>query len=259
MNVIAKHNDQLILAIGDIHRDYYLLKNKIEKYKLENFIGFASGDFGVGFGYNNPREPKKENKRLLMLNDFFKRKNSILYVVAGNHDNPCFFDGKHNFSNLIFMEDYDVVEVGEHTILGVGGATSVDRKPNGNFLDMYGRPHMGRKEGVNWWPGEKVVYNEEKIKTLVGIDVVIAHTAPDFVYPNVLNEYILKWIEYDPSLESELLEERATMTRIYNKLSELNYLKQFVYGHFHRSNCERHELTKFKLLDIGEIYEIILE
>jgi UDP-2,3-diacylglucosamine pyrophosphatase LpxH len=258
MNIIAKYEEKLFITIGDIHEDFFLLKEKIKKYNLEDTILFVAGDFGVGFYHNNPREITKEKKRLELLNEFLKKRNIFIYVVRGNHDNPNFFDGKHNFSNLIFMEDYDVVEVGEHRILGIGGATSVDRKPNPNFPNMYGKTHKGRKEGINWWPEEKVVYDEEKLNDLVKIDVVISHICPDFVSPTVLSEYVLKWIEYDPELKDELFEERAIVSKIYNKLSELNYLKNWVFGHYHRSNCETYNLTKFRLLNIGEFVEIVI-
>lgn len=256
MNIIAKHEDIPVGVIGDIHEEFFLIKEKIKYYNLEDAVLFVAGDFGVGFFYNNPREIIKEKKRLEILNAFLRKRKIFLYIVRGNHDNPCLFDGKHNFSNLIFMEDYDVVEVGEHRILGIGGAISLDRKPNYNFPNLYGKNHKGRREGVNWWPNERIFYDEEKINTLAGIDVVITHTAPDFVHPNILSEYVLKWIECDSELKNELFEERATVAKIYNKLSELNYVKHWYYGHFHHSNCETYELTKFRLLDIGEFAEI---
>lgn len=259
MNIIAKYEEKLFIAIGDIHEDFFLLKEKIKKYNIEDAILFVAGDFGVGFCHNNPREITKEKKRLKLLNEFLKKRNIFIYVVRGNHDNPIFFDGEHNFYNLIFMEDYDVVEIGEHRILGIGGAISLDRKPNHNFPNMYGKHHKGRLEGVNWWPNEKVIYDEEKINTLVGIDVVITHTAPDFVHPNVLSEYTLRWIECDPELKDELLEERAVVAKIYNKLSEMNCVGYFIYGHFHSSNCQRIGSTIFKLLDVGEFMEIKLK
>jgi UDP-2,3-diacylglucosamine pyrophosphatase LpxH len=260
MNVIAKHMDMPIAVIGDVHGKWGLIRDKIKYYNLENVLVFQTGDFGVGFNYNDPREPKKERKRLLELNAFLKKRNICLYVIHGNHDNPVFFDGNHNFTNLIFMQDYDVVEVGEHRILGIGGATSIDRKPNHHFKDYMGYNYPGRREGVNWWPGaEKIVYDEEKLATIAGVDVVITHTAPDFVYPPVLGQTIYKWCDCDPGLKAELIVERELVTKIYKKLDEINVIKFWFYGHFHRTNTQKHELTKFCLLDIGEIQEIKFE
>jgi DNA repair exonuclease SbcCD nuclease subunit len=198
MNIVGKHVDMPIAAFGDIHGVFDVIRSKAKIYFLENIVCFACGDFGVGFCYNNPIEPRKEKKRLSDLNLFLKKRNIFLYVVRGNHDNPTFFDGKHNLSNLIFMQDYDVVEVGEHNILGIGGATSVDRKENPNF------GFKGRREGIDWWPDEKVVYDEEKLQSLGGIDMVVSHTCPDFIYPSVENKDVERWIEYDPELRQEL-------------------------------------------------------
>lgn len=259
MNVIAQHKDCATFAIGDIHGEFKLLRDKINLYRIENSLGFVCGDFGVGFNYNDPREPKKENKRLQELNTFLKKRNIFLYVVRGNHDNPSFYDGNHNFSNLIFMQDYDVVEVGDFTYIGIGGATSVDRKSNYHFKDQRGHDYPGRKEGVNWWPNEKVVYDEEELNLIAGVDVVIAHICPDFVYPPVLGGTVLKWMDCDPELKDELVTERELMGKIYNKLSELSVIKQFIYAHFHQSHHEIYNNTKFKLLDIGEIHDIRLK
>ena len=149
MKIIAKHIDLPVAAVGDIHGDLGFIRDKINNYQLENTIIFLAGDFGVGFRYNDPREPAKEKKRLTLFNSSLKKRNIFLYVVRGNHDNPTFFDGNHNFTNLIFMQDYDVVDVGETLYLGIGGATSVDRKPNHHFKDDRGKNHPGRKDGVN--------------------------------------------------------------------------------------------------------------
>ena len=256
MNIIAKHTDLPIAAIGDIHGIFDVIKEKVKQYNLTDFIIFSCGDFGVGFGYNNPREEKKEHKKLSILNDFLNKRNIFLYVVRGNHDNPIFYDGNHNFSNIIFMQDYDIVEVGNLSILGIGGATSVDRKPNYNFFEDNGKHYKGRKENVNWWSNEKVFYYEEKINCIAGVDVIIAHTCPSFAFPSVFNEYINKWIQYDQNLKDDLLNERNTFSKIFNKLGECNVIKYFIYGHYHKSNFEIHDNTKFKLLDINEFYEI---
>ena len=60
MDIIAKHNDIPIAVIGDVHGEWDLITNRIKKYNLDNIIIFQAGDFGVGFNYNNPVEPKKE-------------------------------------------------------------------------------------------------------------------------------------------------------------------------------------------------------
>jgi len=250
VNIFAKHKKVPVFVVGDIHGQFDVLIHQIKKYDLRSVLIFLAGDVGVGFGYNNPREPQKEKKRLLEVNRFLKKRNIFIYAVSGNHDNPMFYDGEHNFSNLIFMQHYDVVEIGEQKYLGIGGAISVDRKANPNYF------HKGRREGIDWWPEEKVVYDENKLNELSGINVVIAHTCPHFAYPPIFNDYVKKWIEYDPDLKEELVDERNFMTKIYNKLSETNSISTWIYGHFHFSNFRLYNDTKFKLLDIGEAYEV---
>ena len=170
MTKILEHKNLLTVVIGDIHGDFNLLRDKINYYDFKDAIIFMAGDFGVGFNYNDPREPAKEKKRLKDLNKFLKKRKIFVYVVRGNHDNPMFFDGNHDFTNLIFLEDYDVVAVGEKKYLCIGGATSVDRKENRNFKDYRGKDYPGRKEGKNWWPGaEKIVYDETFFKSIFAI------------------------------------------------------------------------------------------
>jgi len=260
MNVIGKHNDIPVGVLGDIHEHLEVITNKVKVYDLVNIVIFQLGDFGVGFGYNGPTLPRKEKKRLQLLNTFLKKRCVFLYVVRGNHDNPNFFDGKHNHTNIVFMQDYDVVEIGENKYLGIGGATCVDRKRNPNFKDYRGKDFPGRRENIDWWPGaEKVVYDEEKLKDLVGIDVVLTHTCPDFVYPPVIGGTVPRWAEYDPELPGELIEERKIVTDIYNKLNELNYIKLWYFGHFHQTKIEKHEVTEFHLLDVNEFQEVIFK
>jgi len=239
-----------VYAVGDIHGEFNIFRKNIKQNEIDNCVIFLAGDVGVGFGYNDPREPKKENKRLSDFNEFLKKRNIYIYAVSGNHDNPLFFDGNHNFTNLVFMKNYDVVEINRIKYIGIGGATSVDRKSNPNFF------HKGRKIGVDWWPNEKVVYSEDRLDEIEGINVIITHICPDFVYPMIFNDFINKWIEYDPDLKEELIEERKLMTKIYNKLSEKSDISTWVYGHYHSSNFQLYNNIKFKLLNIGEFYQI---
>jgi hypothetical protein len=257
--MIYKHDDLIVAANGDIHGEFDILKNNIKKHDIKNACVFLCGDFGVGFRYNNPVNEKKEKRRLQEFNLFLKKRNIFLYVIRGNHDNPALFDGNHNFTNIIFMQDYDIVEVGEFTYLGIGGATTVDRKPNHNFKDLMGRNYPGRTENVDWWPGdEKIVYDEGRLNNIAGVDVVLTHTCPDFVYPPVLGGTVYKWCECDPDLKNELIAERELVTKIYNKLNELNVIKAWFYAHFHQTHWQIHNNTKFQLLDIGEFHEIDL-
>jgi UDP-2,3-diacylglucosamine pyrophosphatase LpxH len=242
--------------MGAIHGEFNVFRNKIKYYNVENSVIFQLGDFGVGFNYGDIKSQKKENRVLIELNCFLKKRNVFLFVVRGNHDNPMFFDGNHNLPNITFMQDYDTVEVGDYKILAIGGATSVDRKENYNFKDYMGKNYPGRKEGVSWWPNEKVVYNHEKLSFITNVDIVISHTAPHFVHPPTLNNDVMKWVDCDPDLKNELLEERNKMAEIYRKIDEINFVKFWFYAHFHQTKTEKYQLTTFYLLDIAEFREL---
>ena len=238
------YDDLNIGVIGDIHGDFKVIMNKIKQYQMENIVLFQVGDFGVGFNYNDPREPIKEHKRLCMLNTSLKKKNIYLNIIRGNHDNPLFFDGEHNFSNIIFMKDYDIVKIANITLIGIGGATSIDRKENFIFK------HKGRRVNIDWWESEKFVYDPLKLNKKV--DIVLTHTCPSFAYPYFHDEKLKTWFDTDKTLKTELIEERNLLTKVYDKLVELGSIKNWFYGHYHQSKFYDYDNTKFHLLDINE-------
>ncbi len=259
MEIFRVHDKNLPIAvIGDLHEGWDIIKKKIKDCEMENAILFQAGDFGIGFAQNNPKEVKKGKKRLQLLNNFLKKRNIFLYVIRGNHDNPNFFDGKHNASNVIFMQDYDVIQVGDKKILGFGGALTIDRKENPNFPNLYGKPYPGRREGIDWWPeAERVVYDKKKISKLREIDVIIAHGCPEFAYPPVRKlEDMEKWIEYDPELEREIPEERKTFTQIFNKIVKNNDIKYYIYGHYHKKHVEERNGIEFWMLEKEVLTEL---
>ena len=250
--------DMLIAFMGDIHGDFAVINKKIHYYQLEDAVLCQLGDFGVGFGYNDPREPKKEKKRLSMLNIFLKKRNIFLHVVRGNHDWPEFFDGNHDFSNIKFLKDYDTIEVGDVKILGLGGAVSVDRKPNRLFSDVNGRGTWpGRREGINWWKNEGFVFDEEKVKNIYGVDIVFSHTKPMFVGPNMYEgKDMHKWFADDPELEGDLKKEGEDLDKLYKILKKNSKLISWFYAHFHYTKTDIIDGTKFCLLDIDEFRDL---
>ena len=54
------------------------------------------------------------------------------------------------------------------------------------------------------------------------------------------------WINKDEKLQNDLIEERENLSKVYNKLIELNIKpKKWIYGHFHGHNVEMCENTEF--------------
>jgi len=224
------------------------MKLDIERKKISDTSIFQVGDFEVGF-----INPKKEEKRLQDINDFLKEKNIIMYVIRGNHDNPSYFKGDHIFSNLQFLPDYSIIETKYDKVLCVGGAISPDRKYRKMESDMLSR--MGQLP--NWWNDEGFILNENIIKDIKGIDVVITHTAPSYCKPNgSFPEIMEQYFKSDPDLKEDILSERADISKLFHILSKNNTIKYHVHGHFHRYDITDNLYTQHISLGKNEFYEI---
>lgn len=225
-----------MVFLGDIHGNfnvllYYALENKNKD--LLNII--QVGDFGAGF--NNYFE-----SNMNYLNQTFKESNVNLYVIRGNHDNPKYFNGKYNWSNIRLLKDYTILNIENKRILLVGGAISIDRKQ--------------RTNGLDWWEEEIFNLNKDKLTNMVDIDIVVTHSSPDFTYPKGINDLVKYYIKFDHLLAQELPNERSKITEMYNILKEKNNITDWLYGHFHSENEEIIDNTKFTLLGINQFKTI---
>lgn len=263
MKLILPQIFENIIVCGDIHSDIMPLMFKInETLKLQNSLIIVAGDVGIGFN--------KDGHYLDLLSRAsarLKKRNNLVLLLRGNHDNPEKWNDYEPFkafwqdgdSNIRLIKDYTVICTnnfyGERNILCVGGAISIDRKPNPNSVNLYGEPWPGRMVGINYWPDEVFVYDESKVKDLEGITDVITHSAPDFCEPLIKNG-IEKWLESDPSLKEDCDKERMDHTALYNKLREKNQIKSWTHGHFHFSNRTYINDTLFCLCGIMEFNEL---
>ena len=252
-----------IIVSGDIHEDIIPLIFKLQNQKkIENSIIIVAGDIGIGFNKDGYyiHLLKKASQRL-------RKNNNTLLLVRGNHDNPDKWLDYEPFkefwqdgnSNIRLIKDYTVIEAKterkEHRILCVGGAISIDRKPNENVFSATGKPWPGRNEGKDYWPNEAFVYDESKIKDLTGITDVITHSAPDFCQP-IIKKGIEKWFLSDKDLEKDCNKEREDHTLLFNKLSEKNKIKTWCYGHMHYNHTDNINNVLFVLLGVSELYEL---
>jgi len=243
MKVYHNPNITEVIGIGDTHGTNDWIPSNGKRIGLENAVIFHVGDFGVGFGSEGA-----DRHWLNKLNDGLSKIKTTMYVIRGNHDNPKRFNGKWNFSNLILLEDYDVVTInGKYAFLCVGGAKSIDRKV--------------LSEGYTWWPEEEFKYDpsvmQKLIETGVNITHVIAHTCPSFAPPTTFAPVVYHYTQNDPGLLEELIAERKVVTEFYTDLSKHYHIKEWVYGHFHSSNVEYIEGTKFTCLNIKEVKGIL--
>jgi predicted phosphodiesterase len=240
-----------IIFVGDIHGDFKFLLKYIKEYELENSLFYVCGDFGVGFGTEH-----EEYKKLKYYNNSFKSKNNKLVAIRGNHDDPKYFRENFKVSNIECLPDYTVIEANDLNILGIGGAISVDRLPNPDVRDLVTKKSWkGRKDGKDYWFDEIVNIDENKLNSLKNIDVVVTHDATDFCYPENYTG-LNKWVNSDPNIMVDCIENRKNLTYIYDKLRINNNIKYWFYGHFHQYNFSEINGTRFILLDIDMCYPL---
>jgi len=226
-----KFKKDMILFIGDIHGDFYFLDETC--HYVENSLIVQVGDCGLGFHSVN-----YEQEHLKKINNTCVQNNNQLLLLFGNHDSRnrfAFFREKNIFNNILFLNDYEIVEYGDKKIQFIGGAISIDR--------------TARREGISYWEGEKVVFEKEKCQK---VDILVTHTAPSWCFPQQFNEMVYGWAREDAYLIEDLTDERAVMDEIFKICKPSLHL----YGHFHSSVTERINGCMHKLLDINEIWSL---
>jgi UDP-2,3-diacylglucosamine pyrophosphatase LpxH len=225
------------IYLGDIHGNFNQILGWMHFNKdRENCYIVQVGDFGIGF------KPNHEHHELKIIDKKIKQKNHTVLVIRGNHDDPQYFDGNHDYENIKFLPDYTTMNLNGNNHLFIGGAVSIDRRL--------------REEGKSYWKNENFNYNEEKLKNLNGIDILITHTCMSFNKPTFFNSLVYSFAAKDPELIKELDQERELVDLMWKKLNENeNKIKLHLYGHFHFNNTEYINDTKHVLLDIDEFYE----
>lgn len=241
----------MLIFLGDVH-NYSKIPRYADAIELSDCDLIQVGDFGVGVDGD-------DLKRLKELNDYLVLKNIILHVCRGNHDNPAYFDGSFRdvFSNIDLIPDYTVKKIQDKNILFIGGAISVDRKPNPNIPDIKSLDGKwpGRTAGIDYWENESIVFNEDFLRNVENVDIVVTHSAPSFVEPYIKTG-AEKWFESDPGLEEELHRERSLLSDVCFIIKQKNNITNWFYGHFHFPSTEFHENIRFQQLAIMEFYEL---
>lgn len=243
------------LFLGDIHGEFHEISRLLKKYDLTDCNIIQVGDFGVGFNTF-----VKEKRQLSSLNDTLVRRRVNLYVIRGNHDFPDYFKSDpFNLSNIHLLDDYTVLELDNQKILFIGGAVSTDRNWRKTKNQKLGDFTIRGNE--YWWPNENVVFDVDKLNQIKDIDIVVTHTCPSYCYPSLeygLSNYIKSAITHfkDENLEQDVIEERKTLSKIFETLKQNNSIKYHFYGHFHQTALTELDSIKHRLLNINELYEI---
>ncbi len=142
--------------------------------------------------------------------------------------------------------------------LFVGGATSIDRKFSLSKMEVANS--LGYPQDI-YWTDEIFELDEEKLKNIKNVDIVITHTAPEWCFPNSANgvgDFVKGFAQGDPGLIEELMIERKKVSRFFNILKDNgNKIQKHFYGHFHKNEITLNGYTMHVLLGIGELREIV--
>lgn len=225
-----------IFICGDIHGELKkLVWTLVIKQKLKDISIIIAGDFGVGFGRPNSMNVLYDRVKKRLENN-----NITIYTIRGNHDDPKYFDGAHNYPRLKFLEDYKIYEIDGWTVYPIGGATSIDKES---------RIEYNKKDPKlqYWWPGE-TIKRIDKFPNKT--DIIISHTAPLFFEPVVTREPGMSLDIYN-----DIVEERKYLSTL---IDEIGY-KYWFYGHFHNHYSGSIGNKIYRGLNIDEIFEVRCE
>ena len=232
----------MIIAIGDVHGEF----SKMQKGMVDimesagepvNFV--QVGDFGLGF-----EKPQRDHARLTTINHFLKEKNSHLWVIRGNHDNPAFWQQGcgYEFSNIHFVPDDEIRVIEGKTCYFAGGAVSVDRSR--------------RTQGIDYWAGE-ICNGRNLLGFKERIDILFTHDVYHPVSPfNTTSDTLKYWCERDENLMADTIKSQHEMMFLYHHVYDSNPNFSWYHGHYHESHLTVNGGQKTHSLGILEFKEV---
>lgn len=245
MKIINLENNNSNIFTGDVHGYFENFMHVI--CNIENFENcniFVLGDIGVGFYKENYYVNlfNKMNKKL-------KNKNITLLFIRGNHDDPFYFEtDKFNISNIIFVDDFDIVKTKDDNILCIGGAISSDRTIRWKFDKL-------TQQIVNdgYWENEKIKNIPENFGDFIkdiNINIICTHCAPNFIennYTGIPSYYT----DRDKTLIDDIINNQQILDNLYNNYFKNKILKWY-YGHYHYN-----KFTEFDNVDFICIKDLV--
>ena len=239
-----------IIVSGDIHGDFKGIVFKLcMQYGLKDTLLVVAGDCGFGF-----EKPGYYETVYNQVAGRLQKANNWVVFVRGNHDDPSYFeDEKIAYKRWRCIPDYSIIQACGHSVLCIGGATSIDRYDRKE--ENARRRERGHLQTAVWWPDEAPVFVPELIKSIpagIRIDTVVTHTAPSFC--ELQSKQGLKsWSVMDPALVWDTDKERQTIDDIFHCLRNYGHpVERWLYGHFHQSWSGLREGVMFSMLDIEE-------
>lgn len=227
--------ERLLLFSGDIHGELKKIVWKVcIQLGIRNSSLIVAGDFGVGFGRPGAMDVLygSVKKRL-------EEYDLTIYVVRGNHDDPSYFDGLHDYPRVKFLRDHETYEIEGKTIYVLGGAHSIDR------VSRIEEDQVAEKYGSKkrtWWKDEPIVKKYEDLPEKV--DIIVSHEAPLSFDP-----VIVRKLE-DLELWRDVLDSRSYLNHV---LGEVN-TDWWIHGHYHKSTSGTYINTRYRGLGIEEIF-----
>ncbi|SHI79511.1 metallophosphoesterase [Fibrobacter sp. UWP2] len=240
------HNERQLWICGDIHGEISgLVRNAVNR-GISCADILVVGDFGAGFG-----RPKSMDVAYGKVRAALEKNDICIYTIRGNHDDPAFFDGLHDFERLHFLPDHRMVELCGKRIYPVGGAVSAD-------IDLVDQLSRKSRRMINdslikfgsykrvWWPDEAPTQITEGLPTVV--DIVVSHEAP---------------LSFDPPLVQADYVRDETWLKIVESRKYLDYVLSQVksslwfYGHYHCHFEGSYQNTLYRCLDIAEMTRVV--
>jgi len=186
----TKRTPRLFIT-GDTHRDLDINKLSTKKWKEQKVLTrddilLVAGDFGLPWTLG-----EDATDRLLLA--WYEEKPFTTIFVDGNHDNEdairtypeiTYLGAKcHQIrENVLHAERGEVLHIGEHKVLCMGGAMSVDIERR--------TPH------ISWWRDEEGSFLEwahcQQSLITEKPDIIVSHDAPESVVEAMFPEYT--WI-----------------------------------------------------------------
>ena len=231
-------NEQDLFMMGDIHGSFEEMTWTLtQRHKIRDANIILLGDFGVGF--NKPAY--YDNLFNKVICPKLEENNLSLFVIRGNHDDPEYFNGEHDYPRIKFLKDHELITLSEKIIYPIGGAISHDKAWRIEYnkkMESYGSSKRV------WWPNEGVI---KEYKNLPGkVDIIVSHTSP-LSFPPVI---VRGSSETDEDYLG-MLEERKYLDYVFRNVR----CKYWIGAHWHTSLTFSLEDVLYKCLDINELYK----
>lgn len=222
----------MILLLSDIHGDYFILQDAINKaHQVSATCIIQLGDFGL-FDKDNGKD----------FHRVCQSANIPVYFIEGNHDDCSRWTALTEVTkiwddaNLFYIPRGTVMEIDGRTLAFMGGAWSIDKN-----IRLQHNMHWDEREDINDQEVERLIQNSKDKK----IDMFITHCPPN----SVISEH------FDPNRKLQfgvgLDWHDRTQDIIENLWIRMGYPKVYS-GHMH----SKIQGENYRILNINELLAV---